>query len=204
MTKIKICGLTRLEDMEAVNRLGPDYIGFVFAESRRKVTPQQAQRLKAELDYRIKSVGVFTNESVEFITAICDAGTIDMVQLHGNETETYLLELKQKITCPIMKAVRVQNTEQIRMEANSGCDFLLLDTWKNGQYGGSGKMFDHDLIPELKKPFFLAGGLSSANISQAILGCTPYGVDVSSGVETDGIKDQVKMKRFIKTIRDMG
>lgn len=201
MTKIKICGLTRNEDIEAVNRYLPDIAGFVFAESRRKVTPEQAGLLKSKLDTRIRTAGVFTDAPTELIAGLCRSGIIDIVQLHGDETEQYIRELKQKITCPVIKAVRVQSSEQILQAQQLSCDMLLLDTWQKGKYGGSGKTFDHSMIPVLEKPFFLAGGLDCSNVSQAILKCRPYGIDVSSGVETDGVKDEEKIREIIKLVR---
>lgn len=203
MVKIKICGLTRIEDIKAVNRHLPDFAGFVFAESRRKVSPEQARLLKGELDPRIKAAGVFVNAPVEFIAELCQAGVIDIVQLHGDESEQYVRELRQKIICPVIKAVRVQNQDQILQAQQLSCDLLLLDTWQKDQYGGSGKVFDHSVIPELEKPYLLAGGLNCSNVKQAILECHPFGVDLSSGVETDGIKDETKIEEVIGIVREM-
>ena len=203
MTRIKICGLTREKDIAAVNRCLPDYIGLVFAESRRRVTPEQASRLKAGLDARIKAVGVFTNAPVPFIMDLCEQGIIDIVQLHGDESETFIQSLKQKIACPVIKAVRVQTTEQILQAHKMSCDLLLLDTYQEGQYGGSGRTFDRKLIPALQKQFFLAGGLKADNIEQAVRECHPFGIDISSGVETNGIKDEAKIRQIIAIIRSI-
>jgi len=203
MIRIKICGLTREEDIAAVNRCLPDYIGFVFAESRRQVSPGQARLLKAKLDKRIKAVGVFVNESIEAIAAQCNAGTIDLVQLHGDEGEDFVLELKQRVDCPVIKAVRVKNPEQLLAAQTLPCDLLLLDTYSEGQYGGSGLTFDHSLIPELQKPFFLAGGLHLDNVEQAVKDSHPWGVDISSGVESKGIKDEVKIRAIIARVRKL-
>lgn len=204
MTQIKLCGLTRVEDIMAVNRWRPDYIGFVFANSRRRITPEQARYLKNQLDPRIKAVGVFTNEPMQLIIELCQWRTINVVQLHGDETEEYIRALKQETTCPVIKAVRVQSTEQILQAEKLSCDLLLLDTYQKGQYGGSGKTFDRALIPQLRKPFFLAGGLESSNIAQAVQECHPFGIDVSSGVETDGLKDGKKIRQIIEIIRSIG
>lgn len=201
MTQIKLCGLTREEDIAAVNRWRPDYVGFVFANSRRKVTPEQARHLKDRLDPWIKAVGVFTNEPMQSIIELCEMGVIEVIQLHGDETEEYMQLLKQKTTCTVIKAIRVQSTEQLLQAQNLSCDLLLLDTYQKGQYGGSGKTFDRALIPRMYKPFFLAGGLESSNIAQAVQECHPFGVDVSSGAETDGLKDETKIRRIIETIR---
>jgi len=203
MTQIKICGLTREEDIQAVNRWLPDYAGFVFAASRRRVMPEQACKLKEKLDSRIKAVGVFTSESADNIARLCETGVIDIVQLHGDETEDFLRVLKSKISCPVIKAVRVQSSEQIQEAQKLSCDMLLLDTYDKKTYGGSGKTFDYSLIPELQKPFFLAGGLESGNIAGAIREIHPFGVDVSSGVETNGVKDENKIRRVIETVRNI-
>lgn len=200
MTKIKICGLKRQEDIHMVNDLVPDYIGFVFAKSSRQVTPEQAGELKERLLPSIKAVGVFVNEELQKIIQLCETGTIDLVQLHGDETHAYIQELKNRISCPVIKAVRVQSSEQIRKAEELSCDYLLLDTYTKGQYGGSGKGFDRTLIPQLKKPFFLAGGLTSDNVAASIeecKACAPYAVDVSSAVETAGVKDRQKIEEFI-------
>ena len=203
MTKIKICGLTRKEDIESINRWRPDYIGFVFCASRRQVTPEQAGFLKAGLDDRIKAAGIFVNEPVISIIELCNTGVIDVVQLHGDEDEAYIKTLKDQIECPVIKAVRMQSAGQVLQAEKLSCEFLLLDTYQKGQYGGSGKMFDYAMIPILQKRFFIAGGLNSSNIAQAIRACNPYGVDISSGVETNGIKDEGKIKEIIQTVRSL-
>lgn len=204
MTRVKICGLTRQEDIEAVNRCLPDYIGFVFAPgSRRRVTFRQALLLKERLDSRIKAVGVFTNETVQNISSLCEAGVVDMVQLHGDENEAFMQALKEKTACPLIKAVRVESREQILQAQEFCCDLLLLDTYQPGQYGGSGKAFDHTLIPALQKPFFLAGGLHAGKITQALAACRPFAVDVSSGAERDGVKDENKIRQIIETVRNI-
>ncbi len=203
MTQIKICGLTRVEDIVAVNRWRPDYVGFVFTNSRRQVTCEQARQLKNQLDPRIKAVGVFTNQPVQLIIELCQTGVIDVVQLHGDENEGFIRTLKQKTMCSVIKAVRVQSTEQILQAQKMSCDLLLLDTYQKGQYGGSGKTFDRRLIPNLNKPFFLAGGLESKNLAQVVEECHPFGVDVSSGAETDGVKDENKIRGIIEIIREI-
>lgn len=203
MTKIKICGLTRQEDIESVNRWWPDYIGFVFGASRRQVTAEQATLLKAGLDNQIKAVGVFVNEPLNSIIKLCQNGVIDIVQLHGDENEAYIRILKAQIDCPVIKAVRVQGSEQILRAEELSCDLLLLDACQKEQYGGSGKTFDYALIPILQKQFFLAGGLEISNIAQVIRKCNPYGVDISSGVETDGLKDEGKIRQIIQTVRSL-
>ncbi len=201
MTKIKICGLTRVQDIEAVNRWRPDYIGFVFAKSKRQITSCQANMLKDKLSPDIKAAGVFVNASVQMIVSLFNAGVIEIVQLHGDEDEDYIKELKEALKCPVIKAVSVRSKEQILSAEHLDCDFLLLDTYHKGKRGGSGIAFDHALIPALTKPYFLAGGLNNCSIGRAILDNHPYGVDISSGVETDGVKDERKIKEIIETIR---
>lgn len=200
--KIKICGLTRLQDIAAVNLYLPDFIGFVFAPgSRRRVTPRQALLLKEKLDPRIKTVGVFTNETVPNIAALCEEGIIDLVQLHGDESAEFIRALKEQTPSSVIKAVRVRSKRQILQAQQLPCDLLLLDAYREGQYGGSGRTFDHSLIPPLQKAFFLAGGLNEGNIEQAVLASRPFAVDISSGVETNGVKDEKKIGRIIAAIR---
>ncbi|MDD3654866.1 MAG: phosphoribosylanthranilate isomerase, partial [Desulfotomaculaceae bacterium] len=133
MTKIKICGLTKKADIASVNRWLPDYAGFVFCQSRRQVTPEQARLLKAGLDSRVKAVGVFVNEPVQFIVKLVSTGVIDLVQLHGDESEAYMRELKERVHCPVIKAVRVQSAAQVLAAEKLSCDLLLLDTYQEGQ-----------------------------------------------------------------------
>jgi phosphoribosylanthranilate isomerase len=204
MTKIKICGLTTLADIEAVNRWLPDYIGLVFCPSRRQVTAGQAMRLKEALDRRIKVVGVFVNSPWQHIVNLYKGGVIDAVQLHGDEDYAYMARLRENIDCPVIKAVRVRCSQHILQAEKLPCDMLLLDSFCKGQYGGSGTTFDHQLIPHLSKPFILAGGLNTGNIAQAIERCGPFAVDVSSGAETDGKKDEDKIRRIIMTVRGSG
>lgn len=200
-TKVKICGLRRKEDIDMVNQYLPDYVGFVFANSKRQVSVERAAYLKGMLSTKILAVGVFVNAPVEEIVSICRKEIIDVVQLHGEEDRSYIERLRSFIRQPIVCAVRVQSTAQILQAQALPCDMLLLDTYTKGQYGGSGKTFDYSLIPKLKKSYFLAGGLEKDNVRQAIEKCHPYAVDVSSGVETDGIKDEEKIAKFISAVR---
>lgn len=197
MTKIKICGLMRQQDIDAVNEAGPDYIGFVFAESRRQVTPQQAELLKRRLDPKIQAAGVFVNAPIEEVVEICRQGIIDLIQLHGSETTDYIRQLKTRTDKPVIKAVSMQKglSGQQLMEIPS--DYLLLDQGK----GGTGKTFDWKLIPEIKRPFFLAGGLGPDNLAEAIRQVQPFAVDLSSGVETDGKKDREKILQAVRSVK---
>jgi len=202
MSKIKICGLSRQKDIETVNEYLPDYIGFVFAQgSRRQVDEETARNLKADLNPSIKAVGVFVNEAPERIIRLCKSNIIDIVQLHGDEGEEYMKALKYHIPNQIIKAVRVRNTEDILHAIDLSCDFLLLDTYRENEYGGSGKTFDWSMISDISKPYFLAGGIHSDNVLQVINSYHPYCIDVSSGVETNGVKDAIKIKDIITKIR---
>jgi phosphoribosylanthranilate isomerase len=203
MTKVKICGLTRIEEIRAANRFHPDYIGFVFAKSRRQINAKTARELKNALDSGIKAVGVFVDEEIDTIVSLVQSGILDAVQLHGNEEEEYINRLRRAISVPIIKTVNVQSREQILCASHLPCDYLLLDTYLPGKRGGSGKCFDWDLIPAIKKPYFLAGGLDNRNVADAIKKLHPYCVDVSSGVETDGHKDSAKMAEFINQVRSV-
>lgn len=201
MSKIKICGLSRECDVDAVNTAKPDYIGFVFADkSKRKVSPETALRLKKKLDKNIKGVGVFVNNDIDFVVSLINWGIIDIVQLHGDEDENYINLLKSKINVPVIKAVRVKNTEDILNGDKLSVDYLLLDTYIKNEYGGSGKVFDWSLIPQISKPYFLAGGLNTENILSAKK-VNAYCLDVSSGVETDGKKDKNKIIEIVKKVR---
>lgn len=201
-SKVKICGLRRPRDIEMVNLYEPDYVGFVFAESSRQVTEEEAEALKVELADGILAVGVFVNAPVVQAARIAEKGIIDMIQLHGDEDEAYICSLKKLTGRPVIKAVRVQSREQILQAEKLPCDHLLLDTYTKGQYGGSGKRFDLSLIPGLSKPFFLAGGLNAENVRQALEISGAFAADVSSAVETDGYKDTDKVKAFIQAVRE--
>jgi phosphoribosylanthranilate isomerase len=198
MVKIKICGLSRACDIEAVNIAKPDYIGFVFAESRRKVTAAQAASLRELLSPDIIPVGVFVNESPRNILSIVQDGAIDAIQLHGTEDEAYIMGLKLLTDKPIIKAISVQNEGDVQKWSETAADYLLLDH----KGGGTGQSFDWHLIGKSEKPYFLAGGLNKENVAEAIKKTTPFAVDVSSGVETDGVKDPEKISEFIGRVRD--
>lgn len=202
MTKIKICGLRRQEEITMVNQLRPDYIGFVFAPSRRQITSTQAAALRRRLHSGIQAVGVFVDMPLPELLRIAQSGAIDVIQLHGHETEADILAIKAHCALPIIKAVRVQSAAQILQCDRLPCDYLLLDTFTQGQMGGSGTVFDWSMIPTVSKPYFLAGGLSPDNIKDIFRFCRPYAVDVSSGVETEGTKDYEKIKNFIEKVKE--
>jgi len=196
--KIKICGLTRLEDIEAANALLPDYIGFVFWErSKRNVTKEQAKELKSRLDSRIKAVGVFVDAEIDFIADLVSCGIIDVAQLHGSEDEDYILQLRERLGgAEIIKAFNINKIESFDEAEKSSADHIMIDSGK-----GSGITFDWSKLERLERPYFLAGGLSTENISDVLASIKPFAVDVSSGVETDGLKDSSKMKRFVESVR---
>lgn len=201
MTKIKICGLSSIQDIIWVNQLMPDYIGFVFAKSIRQVTEDTAQSIKKALDKRIKAVGVFVNEDMDFILSLCNQNIIDMIQIHGDEDEAYLRMLKSKTDKPVIRAFRIRSNDDIIRAEGSSADYVLLDSYKEGTYGGSGHRFPWNMANELQREYFLAGGLHAGNIIDAVRECHPYSIDVSSGVETKGKKDIVKMREIVDMIR---
>ena len=197
MTKIKLCGLSRPCDIEAANELKPDYIGFVFApKSKRYVTPEKAMELKSLLAPEIQTVGVFVNEKPENIAKLLQDGIIDIAQLHGAEDEDYITRLRQLTDKPIIKACRIETTYDIENAEQSTADYILLDSG-----AGTGTVFDWQLIQDIKRPYFLAGGLSPDSAADAINTLHTYAVDVSSGIETNGLKDKTKMAAFVAAVR---
>ena len=196
--KIKLCGLTRPCDIEAVNELQPDYIGFVFAKkSRRYVSPEKAKELKAMLAPGIQAVGVFVNEEPEQIAALFEAGTIDVAQLHGQESETEIRRLREVTDHPLIQAFRIDTEQDVERANASTADYVLLDSGA----GGTGTVFDWDLLQAIRRPYFLAGGLDTENLGTVKAKLNPYGVDVSSGIETGGYKDKEKMTAFVAAAR---
>ena len=201
MAKIKICGLKTIEDIRMANRLKPDYIGFVFAGKKRKITPAQALEMKRCLCPGIQSVGVFVNEDIRTVAQLADQGITDLIQLHGEEDASYIRDLRNLTDKAIIKAVRVTCPEDILKVQEVSAEYLLLDSYHAGEYGGSGVTFNWEMIPELTKPYFLAGGLNTGNVCEALKRCSPFAVDVSSSVETDGRKDEKKIEEFINRVR---
>lgn len=200
-------------DIEYANRVKPDFVGFIFANTRRKISAAQAKQFREALDAEIPAVGVFVNEDIPVIASLVQDGCIDMIQLHGEEDADYIRCLREVCDVPVIKAVKVQTVEQIRQTAALPVDYLLLDTYRKGVLGGTGEAFDWELLREAKaaagdtaegelfgKPYFLAGGLHAGNLREAAaLGS--YGLDVSSGIETDGSKDFTKMVEVMELVR---
>ena len=213
MQKIKLCGMMKPWDIEYANRVKPDFVGFIFANTRRKISAAQAKQFREALDAEIPAVGVFVNEDISVITSLVQNGCIDLIQLHGEEDADYIRRLREVCDVPVIKAVKVQTVEQIRQAAALPVDYLLLDTYRKGVLGGTGEAFDWELLREAKaaagdtaegelfgKPYFLAGGLHAGNLREAAaLGS--YGLDVSSGIETDGSKDFTKMVEVMELVR---
>ncbi len=197
MTKIKLCGLSRPCDIEAANELKPEYIGFVFAEkSKRYVSPEKASELKGLLAPGIQAVGVFVNENPKNVAKLLQDGIIDIAQLHGGEDEDYIIQLRKLTEKPIIKAFCMESERDIADVERCTADYVLLDSG-----AGTGMVFDWQLIQDIKRPYFLAGGLAPDNVANAVYLLHPYVVDVSSGIETDGVKDKTKMAEFVAAVR---
>lgn len=202
MTKIKICGLRRNEDVGIVNAFLPDFAGFILSNGfRRTVLKDDFLRLARNVDSSIKKVGVFVNEPFESILDY--ALNLDVLQLHGDESLEYAGRLRAETDKTIIKAVRAKSPDDIERFNDYPCDYMLIDAYKEGEYGGTGKVADWSIIKkaEIKKPFFLAGGISADNVSDAISELSPFCVDVSSSVETNGYKDELKVKELILKLR---
>ena len=197
MKKIKICGLKRREDIEYVNKYQPDYIGFVFAGKKRKLTYDQVVDLKKYLTSSIQVVGVFVNEDISFVEKLVKEHVIDLVQLHGQEDQKYIQALKEKVDFSIIKAIQIKNEDSFNEHYD--VDYYLYD---HGT-GGTGESFDWSMLKEVDKPVFLAGGINLLNIDDA-LKKNVYALDVSSGVETDGFKDEKKIKKIVRRVRNEG
>ena len=194
MTRIKLCGLSRIADIEAVNELMPEYVGFVFApKSKRYVSPAHAEKLRSILRPEISAVGVFVDEKPENIYALTSAGIIDIVQLHGQEDDKYITHIRKLTGKIIIKAFTSGHIDEAE---HSTADYILLDSG-----AGSGAVFDWAGVKGIKRSYFLAGGLTADNVRRAIDELSPFAVDVSSGIETDGMKDREKMSAFVSAVR---
>jgi len=209
VTKIKICGVRRVEDIKSVNKYLPEFVGFVFAPSRRQVDIETVKMLSGNLDKRIKKVGVFVNESGQKVAETAGQCGLDVVQIHGDESPEYINSLRGTLACSpkkveIWKALRVKDNNSLKIMEMYSADAFLLDAYIEGSYGGAGKVFDWSMAASAGKmgKIILAGGLSRSNVREAIRVLRPYSVDVSSGVESDGWKDETKIREFICTVRN--
>lgn len=197
MTKIKFCGMQTLRDIEAANEIMPEYAGFVFApQFRRFVSRETFAMIRSALNPEIKTVGVFVDNPFDEIAGLLKSGIIDFAQLHGSEDEGFILRLQEHTLKPIIKAFKIETAEDIKRAKASSADFVLLDSGT-----GTGRRFDWSLIRDFGRNYFLAGGLCPENVSEAIEKFSPYAVDVSSGIETDMVKDKVKMQKFAQAVR---
>lgn len=201
MSLVKFCGLFREEDIKYANILKPDYVGFVFADSRRKISVEQGRHFKSMLDKNIKTAGVFLNNSVDEITNICSMNIIDVVQLHGNISEEFICTIKSKTNLEVICAANITKVEDILSLEKSKADYVLLDSEK----AGSGRQFDYELLNNalkngFKREYFMAGGININNIHE-VLKYKPYCIDISSGIEKDGVKNYYLMEEIIKRIK---
>lgn len=197
VTKIKLCGMFRPEDIGYANEVKPDFCGFILAEGfRRRILKEQAAEFRKALDSDIAAVGVFVNNSCEEVIAYLQEGIIQMAQLHGNETEEDIQYIKAVTGKPVMKAVKVTSRYDVEAWLDSFADYLLFDGGT-----GSGVTFDWNALTDIDREFFLAGGLNAGNLMTAIDRVHPYAVDLSSGVETDGVKDLGKMREVVRLVR---
>ncbi|MDD4370950.1 MAG: phosphoribosylanthranilate isomerase [Anaerostipes sp.] len=201
--KIKMCGLRRFLDIEYANICMPDYVGFIFADSKRKVEVDTAKILIEKLNKNIQSVGVFVNEPLDTLKNIIEKTDIDIIQLHGDETKEYIEEVRSFTKKEIWKAFRVEEKRQIEEANQYNVHKYLFDSFSKEAYGGTGKRLNLELFNgvKLEKPFFLAGGFTVEQINEELKKTKSYGVDISSGIETDGWKDLNKMKQVMEQIR---
>ena len=196
--RIKICGLMRPQDIDMVNEVCPDIAGFILASGRRRtVTPERMRELTGRLKPEIRSAAVFLDQDIRWIADLAAEGLMDIIQLHGHEGNEEIRYLRSRTDKTVIKAFRIDTAENIRRAEDSEADLVLLD---HG-VGGTGQAWDWSLLTGMKRPFILAGGLDSENVQEAVRKTQPFGVDVSSGVETDGCKDREKILRFVRAVR---
>ena len=211
--KVKMCGISKVETIPAVVEAKPDYIGLVFAPSKRQVTVEQAKILIEELHKQcinhydtkvVKTVGVFVNETLDNLVRIADTANLDAVQLHGDEDETFIQSLKERTNVEVWKAVQIRTAADAEKWIDSSADMLLFDAYHKDERGGTGEVFDWSSLDAFERPFMLAGGIDSTNVARAIRTVRPYGIDISSGIETNGVKDDEKIKAFTKIVNSIG
>lgn len=221
--KVKMCGISKVETIPAVVDAKPDYMGLVFTPSKRQVTVDQAKTLVEELHKQyanrynrdaeqysnqtlihqesIKTVGVFVNETVESLLKIAKEVKLDVIQLHGDEDESFIQTLKEQSNVEVWKAVQIRSAADAEAWIDSSADMLLFDAYHKDERGGTGEVFDWSSLDEFERPFMLAGGIDSTNVARAIRTVRPYGIDISSGIETEGVKDDEKIKAFTNIVR---
>ena len=221
--KVKMCGISKVETIPAVVDAKPDYMGLVFAPSKRQVTVDQAKTLVEELHKQyanrynrdaeqysnqtlihqefIKTVGIFVNETLDNLVTIATEVNLDAVQLHGDEDESFIQSLKERTNVEVWKAVQIRSAADAEAWIDSRADMLLFDAYHKDERGGTGEVFDWSCLDEFERPFMLAGGIDSTNVARAIRTVRPYGIDISSGIETDGVKDDEKIKAFTNIVR---
>ena len=219
--KVKMCGISKVETIPAVVEAKPDYMGLVFAPSKRQVTVDQAKILVSELHKQyanrynrnviqwsndvvqefIKTVGIFVNETLDNLVTIATEVNLDAVQLHGDEDEAFIQSLKERTNVEVWKAVQIRSAADAEAWIDSNADMLLFDAYHKDERGGTGEVFDWSCLDEFERPFMLAGGIDSTNVARAIRTVRPYGIDISSGIETEGVKDDEKIKAFTNIVR---
>ena len=218
--KVKMCGISKVETIPAVVEAKPDYMGLVFAPSKRQVTVEQAKTLVEELhkgcakkygsnteqdkDDTIKTVGVFVNETVDNLVTIANESNLDVVQLHGDEDEAFIQSLKERTNVEVWKAIQIRRAADAEAWIDSSADMLLFDAYHKDERGGTGDVFDWSCLDTFERPFMLAGGIDSTNVARAIRTVRPYGIDISSGIETNGVKDDEKITAFTKIVNSIG
>ena len=211
--KVKMCGISKVETIPAVVEAKPDYMGLVFAPSKRQVTVEQAKILIEELHKQcinhydtkvVKTVGVFVNETLDNLVRIADTANLDAVQLHGDEDEAFIQSLKERTNVEVWKAVQIRSAADVEKWIDSSADMLLFDAYHKDERGGTGEVFDWSSLDAFERPFMLAGGIDSTNVARAIRTVRPYGIDISSGIETNGVKDDEKIKAFTKIVNSIG
>ena len=218
--KVKMCGISKVETIPAVVEAKPDYMGLVFAPSKRQVTVEQAKILIEELhrgyakkygsdtehdkNDTIKTVGVFVNETVDNLVTIANEANLDAVQLHGDEDEAFIQSLKERTNVEVWKAIQIRSAADVEKWIDSSADMLLFDAYHKDERGGTGEVFDWSSLDTFERPFMLAGGIDSTNVARAIRTVRPYGIDISSGIETNGVKDDEKITAFTKIVKSIG
>ena len=211
--KVKMCGISKVETIPAIVDAKPDYMGLVFAPSKRQVTVEQAKILIEELHKQcinhydikvVKTVGVFVNETLDNLVRIADTANLDAVQLHGDEDEAFIQSLKERTNVEVWKAIQIRTAADTEKWIDSSAEMLLFDAYHKDERGGTGEVFDWSSLDTFERPFMLAGGIDSTNVARAIRTVRPYGIDISSGIETNGVKDDEKITAFTKIVKSIG